>query len=357
MAVVRNYPDEFCIKPFAPEGYITVKNRQIVLQTRPEGLPKETDFSLRESPIPSPAEGQLLVRTCYLSVDPYMRGRISEIKSYAEPVELGQVMVGGTVGTVVESRHPDYRSGEVVVGYWGWQEYAVCEPESVERFDTSLAPMTTALGVLGMPGMTAYFGLLSVGRPKAGESVFVSGAAGAVGSLVGQIAKIQGCRVAGSAGSQEKVDYLEQLGFDAAFNYRAVQDYTTKIQEVCPKGIDVYFDNVGGPLTDAVFTLINLHARIAVCGQIDQYNATRPPRGPRLLWHLIVKRARVEGFLVSDFAARFPEARRQIADWIQEGKVRYRETVVDGLANAPRAFIGLFHGANLGKQLVRVADE
>ena len=204
--------------------------------------------------------------------------------------------------------------------------------------------------------MTAYFGLLEIGKPKAGETVFVSGAAGAVGSLVGQIAKIKGCRVVGSAGSQQKVDYLTgELGFDAAFNYKEVKDYAAKLQEVCPNGIDVYFDNVGGPLTDAVFTQINVGARIVVCGQIDQYNATRPPRGPRLLWHLIVKQARAEGFLVFQFANRFREGQQQMAQWIKEGKVKYQETIVDGLEYAPAAFIGLFHGENLGKQLVRVS--
>ncbi len=334
------------------------KNRQIILAARPEGLPKPSDFRMVETEMPTPPEGQFVVKIAYLSVDPYMRGRISEAKSYAEPVALGQVMVGSTVGTVVESRHPDYQRGDVVVGYSGWQEYALSDGQEEERFDTSVAPMSTALGVLGMPGMTAYFGLLEIGQPKPGETVFVSGAAGAVGSLVGQFAKIKGCRVIGSAGSQAKVDHLlGDLGFDAAFNYKEVKDYAAKLQEVCPKGIDVYFDNVGGPLTDAAFTQINVHARVVVCGQIDQYNATRPPRGARFLWHLIVKRARVEGFLVFEFWPRFAEARRQIADWLKEGKVKYRETIVDGLENAPAAFIGLFHGENIGKQLVRVSGE
>ena len=234
---------------------MTTMNRQIVLAARPEGLPKPSDFQLVETPVPKPNNGQFLVKTNYLSVDPYMRGRISEAKSYAEPVQINEVMVGGTVGTVVESRHPGYQAGEVVVGYWGWQEYAISNGQGVEKFDTSLAPMSTALGVLGMPGMTAYFGLLEIGKPKQGETVFVSGAAGAVGSLVGQIAKIKGCRVVGSAGSQQKVDYVTgELGFDAAFNYKEVKDYEAKLEEVCPNGIDVYFDNVGGPLTDAVFT-------------------------------------------------------------------------------------------------------
>lgn len=337
---------------------MTDKNRQILLAARPEGLPKESDFKLVEGPLPEPGEGQFLVKTNYLSVDPYMRGRISEAKSYAEPVAVGELMVGGTVGTIVQSRHSGYREGEVVVGYWGWQEYAVSDGEGVQRFDVLGVPMSYALDVLGMPGMTAYFGLLEIGRPKAGETVFVSGAAGAVGSLVGQIAKIHGCRAAGSAGSAEKTDYLlDELGFDAAFNYHDVDDYAAKLDEVCPDGIDVYFDNVGGKLTDAVFLRINLGARIVVCGQIDQYNATRPPRGPRMLWHLIVKRARAEGFLVFDFASRFPEGQRQMAQWLQQGKIKYRETITDGLENAAQAFIGLFQGENIGKQLVRVAAE
>lgn len=334
---------------------MTAQNRQIILAARPEGLPKESDFRLIASPMPEPGEGQFLVKIDYLSVDPYMRGRISEAQSYAEPVAIGEVMVGGTVGRVIESKHPQYKTGDVVVGYSGWQEYAVSGPREIQRFDTALAPMSTALGVLGMPGMTAWFGLLEVGKPKSGETVFVSGAAGAVGSLVGQIAKIQGCRVVGSAGTNAKVDWLVQdLGFDAAFNYKETDDYLARLKELCPEGIDVYFDNVGGKLTDAVFVHINERARIAVCGQIDQYNATRPPRGPRILWHLIVKRARVEGFLVFDFAARFPEAQQQIAQWLKAGKIKYQETIVDGLENAPRAFIGLFRGENLGKQLVRV---
>lgn len=337
---------------------MTNMNHQIILAARPEGLPKETDFDLVEAPVPEPTDGQFLVKNYYLSVDPYMRGRISEIKSYAEPVAIGDVMVGGTVGRVIESEHPSYKQGDVVVGYLGWQEYALSDGTGIQQFDSSLAPMSTALGVLGMPGMTAYFGLLEIGKPKPGETVFISGAAGAVGSLVGQIAKIQGCRVVGSAGSDEKVAWLvDDLGFDAAVNYRETSDYTAKLGEICPDGIDVYFDNVGGKLTDAVFLHINEKARVVVCGQIDQYNATRPPRGPRILWHLIVKRARVEGFLVFDFADRYPEGQQQMAEWIQAGKIKYRETVVDGLKNAPKAFIGLFSGENTGKQLVRLSEE
>lgn len=333
-----------------------MKNRQIVLAARPDGVPKESDFRLVETNVSPLTEGQFLARTGYLSVDPYMRGRMSETESYADPVGLGEVMVGGAVGTIVESRHPDYKPGDVVVGYWGWQEYAISDGQGIERFDESLASMSTALGVLGMPGMTAYFGLLDIGRPKAGETVFVSGAAGAVGSVVGQIAKIKGCRAVGSAGSPAKVELLlDELGFDAAFNYKETRAYAEKLQELCPEGVDIYFDNTGGPITDAVFTRLNVHARVVVCGQIDQYNATRPPRGPRLLWHLIVKRARAEGFLVFDYAHRYREAQEQLAGWIKAGRIEYRETITDGLENAPRAFIGLFQGENLGKQLVRVS--
>jgi len=325
-------------------GDVAVRNRQIILASRPDGLPRESDFRLRECETPSVGEGQLLIRTDYLSVDPYMRGRISGVKSYAEPVAVGEVMVGGTAGTVVESRHPDFQPGDVVVGYWGWQDATVSDGKGLERWDPSIAPLPASLGVLGMPGMTAYFGLLEIGRPRPGETVFVSGAAGAVGSLVGQIAKIKKARVIGSAGSAEKVAYLrDELGFDAAFNYKEVTDYAKTLDEVCPDGIDVYYDNVGGPLTDAVFPRLNVHARVVVCGQIDQYNAEEIPQGPRLLWHLIVKRATVQGFLVFDFADRYREARQQIAEWLAQGRIHYRETMVDGLENAPGAFIGLFH--------------
>lgn len=337
---------------------MSLTNRQIVLAARPQGMPRESDFQTVEQAVVSPQDNQFLVRTNYISVDPYMRGRMTERKSYVAPIPVGGVVEGGAVGTVVESQHAGFTPGDVVLGNWGWQEYALSDGRGVERVDTSLAPISTALGVLGMPGMTAYFGLLDVGQPKTGETVFVSGAAGAVGSLVGQIAKIQGCRVAGSAGSDDKVDYLrKELKFDAAFNYRSTDNLPAALDEACPDGIDVYFDNVGGPLTDAVFTRINIHARIVVCGQIGDYNSPDAPQGPRLLWHLIVKRARAEGFLVFEYADRYGEARRQLAQWLKEGRISYRETVVDRLDNTPKAFIGLFTGENTGKMLVRVAPE
>jgi NADPH-dependent curcumin reductase CurA len=278
-------------------------------------------------------------------------------KSYAPPVELGGVMVGGVVGQVVESHHPRFAAGEIVEGYFGWQQYAVSDGVGARKVDPSLAPISTALGVLGMPGLTAYFGLLEIGKPQPGETVVVSGAAGAVGSLVGQIAKIQGCHVVGIAGTDEKARYVvEELGFDSAFNYKSARNYRAKLKTLCPQGIDVYFDNVGGAITDAVIPLLNVRARLVICGQISQYNLERPEMGPRWLWALIVKQARAEGFLVFQFADRFEEGIRQMAQWLKEGKLKYRENIIEGLENAPRAFIGMLKGENIGKQLVKVAD-
>lgn len=334
---------------------MAVINRQIVLASRPEGVPQESNFRLVETELPSPSEGQFLVRTNYVSVDPYMRGRMTDRKSYVAPIPVGGVVEGGAVGTVIESRHEGFKPGAVVLGFWGWQEYALIDGRGVHPIDPKLAPISTALGVLGMPGMTAYFGLFDVGRPKPGETVFVTGAAGAVGSLVGQLAKIHGCYVAGSAGSDDKVEFLKnEAHFDVAFNYRTAGNLGKAIDAACPNGIDVYFDNTGGPITDAVFPRLNMKARVAVCGQIDQYN-TPDATGPRILWHLIVKRARAEGFLVSDYAERFPEAQKKIAQWLKEGRLTYRETVHDGLESTPKAFIGLFTGENTGKMLVRVS--
>jgi NADPH-dependent curcumin reductase CurA len=332
-------------------------NRQIALAARPTGLPSESDFRLVEAPVPTPGPGQFLVRIIYLSVDPYMRGRMSDRPSYAPPVQLGEVMVGGAVGRVVASQHPGFPEGGFVEGPFGWQEYALSDGKGARFVDSALAPLSTALGVLGMPGRTAYFGLLDVCNPQPGETVLVSGAAGAVGSVVGQIARLKGCRAVGVAGSDEKVNYLTgELGLDAAFNYKTAGDYVRKLKEVCPGGIDVYFDNVGGALTDAVFRTMDVHARIAVCGQISQYNLEKPETGPRLLWLLIVKRAKVQGFLVSDYAARYGEADRQLAEWVRAGQLKYRETVAHGIATAPRAFIDMLQGKNIGKQLVQVSE-
>ncbi len=333
-------------------------NRQITLAARPMGLPKESDFRLVESPVPEPGEGQLLVRTDYASVDPYMRGMIARPDSYAGPVAVGDVVPGGSVGTVVESRHPDHAEGQVVQGQWGWQGYTLSDGDGLRVVDPSLGPISTALGVLGMPGLTAYFGLLEIGRPVEGETVFVSAAAGAVGSVAGQIAKIVGCRAVGCAGSEQKVKWLlDELGFDAALNYRASKSLRAQVRRACPEGVDVYFDNVGGPITDTVLRSLNTGGRIVVCGQIDQYNNTQEAVGPRMLWQLIMKQARAEGFLVHQFAERHEEGRRRLAGWLSEGRLKYRETIVDGIENTPRAFIGLFSGENIGKMLVRVSAE
>ena len=333
------------------------QNRQFIFVSRPVGYPKESDFNLVSSPIPTPGDGEVLIRTCYLSVDPYMRGRMRKAKSYAASLEIGDVVLGGTVGQVIKSNHSDFREGDIVKAYLGWQEYGVVAGNAIQKVDRSLAPISTALGVLGMPGLTAYFGLLEVGQLKDGEHVLVSGAAGAVGSTAGQIAKIKGCRVVGVAGTDEKVNHIvNDLGFDDAFNYNSVTDYDGKLQEVCPEGIDVYFDNTGGPVTDAVFVNINLRGRMAICGQISQYNLQEPDLGPRLLWQLITKRARVEGLLVSDYADRHEDGLRQMAEWVQTGKLKYRETIIDGIENAAAAFIGMLKGGNIGKQLVKVSE-
>jgi NADPH-dependent curcumin reductase CurA len=332
-------------------------NRQITLAARPVGYPKETDFKLVESLVPEPGPGQVLLRAIYLSVDPYMRGRMRDAKSYATPVAIGGVMVGGVVAQVVQSNNPNFKQSDYVEGLLGWQEYAVSDGQGLRKLDPTLAPLSTAIGVLGMPGLTAYFGLLDICDPKPGETVFVSGAAGAIGSLVGQIAKIKGCKAVGTAGSDSKIEYLmNELGFDAAFNYKTVQDYREKLQELCTAGIDVYFDNVGGALTDAVFTLINPGARVSICGQISQYNLEKLEMGPRMLWTLIVKRARVEGFLVTQFADRFDQGLREMARWIKEGKLKYKEEFDYGIEHAPRAFIGMLKGQNTGKQLVKVSE-
>jgi NADPH:quinone reductase len=330
-------------------------NRQFVLASRPTGMPKESDFKLVGTPIPELKDGEMLAEALYLSVDPYMRGRISGMKSYAAPVEIGGMMVGGGVARVIESKNPGFAAGDVVDLYMGWQEFAVSNGRGARKLDPSIAPVSTALGVLGMTGMTAYFGLLDVCDPKPGETVVVSGAAGAVGSVVGQIAKIKTCKTVGIAGDDDKVDWIRrECGYDSAFNYKKTDNYPAKLKELCPNGIDVYFDNVGGPITDAVFGLLNVHARISICGQISQYNATKMEMGPRLLGALIVARAKVQGFLVSDYAPRFGPAMAEMAGWVRSGEIKYREDIIDGFENLPKAFIGLFEGENTGKRLVKV---
>jgi NADPH:quinone reductase len=329
-------------------------NRQFVLASRPDEMPDDSTFRMVASPVPELKDGELLVRAVYLSVDPYMRGRLRQARSYAPPVEIGGVMVGGGAGRVIESKNRDFAVGEIVEIYMGWQEYAVSNGKGLRKLDPSV-PVPVSLGLFGGTGLTAYFGLLDVCDPKPGETVVVSGAAGAVGSVVGQIAKIKGCRTVGIAGSAEKVEWLKrECGFDEAFDYRTATDYSAKLQELCPKGIDVYFDNVGGPITDAVLTLINTGARISICGQISQYNNSKPELGPRLLHMLIVARAKMQGFLISDYAPRFAAAGAELAAWYRAGRLKSSEDIVEGFENLPRAFIGLFKGENTGKRLVKV---
>ena len=332
-------------------------SRQVRLAARPSGAPKDSDFELTETPMPTPGEGEMLVRVAYLSLDPYMRGRMNDAPSYAPPVAIGEVMVGGAVGEVVASEAAGFSAGDIVEGRLGWRTHALARAEDVRKVDPALAPISTALGVLGMPGLTAYFGLLDVGRPVPGQTVVVSAASGAVGAVVGQIARIEGCRAVGIAGLDEKVAYVTgELGFDAGINYRT-QDVDTALRDAAPDGVDVYFDNVGGPVTDAVFNHVNRRARIVICGQVSQYNLTEPDLGPRNLRFLIVHRARIEGFLVFDYQNRYDEGLAALAGWIADGRLKYREDITDGLENAPAAFRGMLEGRNFGKQLVRVGPE
>ncbi|MCL0028814.1 NADP-dependent oxidoreductase [Dehalococcoidia bacterium] len=332
-------------------------NRRIVLASRPTGYPREGDFRVEVEQVPRPGEGQVLVRIIWLSLDPYMRGRMREAESYAPSLQIRSVMVGGTVGEIIESRTPNFIVGDIVEGGLGWQEYALSNGVNLRKVDLALGPMSTALGVLGMPGITAYFGMLDIGLPVPGDTVVVSAAAGAVGQLAGQIARISGCRVVGIAGTGEKVDFIvDELRFDHGINYKT-EDVTEALAMVCPSGVDVYFDNVGGSVTDAVLQHINDGARISVCGQISQYNLEEPELAPRSMGLLITKQARMEGFLVGKFASRSEEARHRMANWIQSGQLRYREDVVSGLENAPAAFIGMMKGENFGKLLIQVSDE
>ena len=332
------------------------RNRQILFVKRPAGMPDESCFRLVTSSIPQPTNGQLLLRTRFLSVDPYMRGRMNDRRSYVAPFQLNEVLTGGSIGEVIESKSAAFVKGDLVIGNLGWQEYSVACEKEMRKIHPAITSVSTALGVLGMPGLTAYFGLLDIGKPKQGETVVVSGAAGAVGSVVGQIAKIHRCRVVGIAGSDKKTKYLvDELGFDAAINYRTVPDLRKSLKEACPGGVDIYFDNVGGDISDAVISLINNHARIPLCVQISLYNDAQTPTGPRLQPRLLTFSALMQGFLVHNYEDRFDAGIRQLADWLKEEKLKYAENVVEGLENAPKAFIGLFAGENLGKQIVKVS--
>jgi NADPH-dependent curcumin reductase CurA len=333
---------------------VGTRNRRVTMASRPTGFPTEADFSVEESEVGEPGPGEVLARNLWVSVDPYQRGRMSTQRSYAKGLEIGDVMTAQAIGEIVESNDPRYSPGDLVVGQLGWQDYAVTRAGSVRRVPDFLDPPTLALHAVGATGFTAYFGLLDVGRPKAGDTVVVSGAAGAVGQIVGQIAKIAGCRTVGIAGGPEKARECEVNGYDVGIDYKG-DDLRSALREACPDGVDVYFDNVGGEISAAVHSRLNLGARIVICGQVSQYNIERPEPTfyPSLL---IVYRARMEGFLVTDYAHRYEEAAMRLAGWVAEGKIRWTEHVTEGLGNAPKAFIGMLNGENRGKALVKVAD-
>lgn len=328
-------------------------NRQWTLASRPVGPPKVTDFAMKEAPIPSPEHGELLLKTEWLSLDPYMRGRMNDSKSYTPGVGIGEVMTGETIGVVLESRAPAISAGEYIVSRTGWQEYAVQHSSAVRKLNPKVAPVSTALGVLGMPGLTAYFGTFDVIRAKTGDTLVVSAASGAVGAIVGQLAKFTGCRVIGIAGSVEKISYIvDHLGFDAGINYKS-EHVADRLAALCPNGIDGYFDNVGGEITDAVLENLATGARIAICGQVSQYNNSEPEMGPRNLRALLTSQAGMQGFLVSQFAQRFPDALERMTNWVVNGSLKYREDVVEGFEEMPNALIGILSGSNFGKLLVK----
>ena len=335
-----------------------MQNRQILLASRPHGEPTLDNFELVEMQLPSPAPGQLLLRSLYLSLDPYMRGRMSGEKSYASPVEIGGVMGGQAVAEVVESNHPDHRVGEIVLAPVGWQEYMLSDGDGLQEIDPALGPVSYALGVLGMPGLTAYTGLLNIGQPQPGETLVVAAASGAVGSVVGQIAKLKGCSVIGIAGGAEKCRYVkEELGFGDCLDHRE-PNLADRLRTACPEGIDIYFENVGGEVFTAVFPLLNNFARIPVCGLIAHYNATEAPAGPdrlpQLMHQLLVKRLTFRGYIVSDFASQYPQFLEEVGGWLRDGRIKYKEDVTEGLENAPRELIGMLRGENFGKKIVRV---
>ena len=337
-------------------------NHRIVLNSRPVGAPTPENFRIEEAPIAAPATGEVLLRTLYLSLDPYMRGRMSDGPSYAAPVALGEVMVGGTVSRVESSNHPDFKPGDLVLGQSGWQSLALSDGNGLNKLDAAMTHPSLALGVLGMPGFTAYMGLLDIGQPKAGETVVVAAASGAVGSVVGQIAKLKGCHVVGIAGGADKCRYVvDELGFDACIDHRS-PDLKQQLASACPKGIDVYFENVGGAVFDAVLPLLNTKARVPVCGLIAHYNDTTLPPGPDRLGlltrTLLIKRIKMQGFIIfDDYAHRYGEFFAEMSQWLKDGKIKFREDVIDGLENAPQAFIGLLEGKNFGKLVVRVARD
>ena len=330
-----------------------MQNKRVVLASRPAGEVVEDNFRIESAALPQPAQGEVLVKNLWLSLDPYMRGRMSDAKSYVKGVELGEVMVGQTVGEVVESKHPEFKPGEKVLTQLGWQHYGVSKGQDLNRVKEGQAPLSYYLGILGMPGMTAYFGLKEIGQPKAGETVVVSAASGAVGSVVGQLAKLWGARAVGIAGGREKCDYVaRELGFDACIDYKA-GNLQRDLREACPKGVDVYFENVGGEMLDTLLRQMNVFSRIVVCGLIAEYS-TSQPYGLKMIRSVLVNRIRMQGMIVFDWKERYGEALASLGNYLKQGKLKYRESVLEGLDNAPRGLIGLLKGKNFGKQLVKL---
>ena len=339
----------------------TEKNRQILLASRPRGEPGPDNFKLVETAVPEAGPGQMLLHTVYLSLDPYMRGRMDAGASYAQPVEVGKVMEGSAVCAVVKSNLPPYQAGDIVVAGTGWQEYSLSDGEGVQKVDPALGPISYALGVLGMPGLTAYTGLLNIGKPQPGETLVVAAASGAVGSVVGQIAKVKGCRVIGIAGGEQKCRFVkEDLGFDGCLDHRQ-PNLAERLQAACPNGIDIYFETVGGAVFDAVLPLLNNFARIPVCGLIAHYNATELPAGPDrvplLMRNILTKRLTFRGFIVFDYGSQFGDFITDMSGWLRDGQVKYREDITDGLENAPRELVGLLKGENFGKKIIRVSPD
>ncbi|MEX9252225.1 NADP-dependent oxidoreductase [Pseudenterobacter timonensis] len=339
----------------------TTRNRRWVLASRPKGAPVADNFRLEEQPLPEPGQNEILLRTIWLSLDPYMRGRMSDEPSYSPPVEIGAVMVGGTVSRVAQSNHPDYKEGDWVLSYNGWQEYALSDGKDLVKLGETEHP-SWSLGILGMPGFTAYMGLLDIGQPKAGETLVVAAATGPVGATVGQIGKIKGCRVVGVAGGAEKCRHaVEALGFDACIDHRA-DDFASQLKNACPDGIDIYYENVGGAVFDAVLPLLNTSARVPVCGLVSGYNATDLPAGPDrlplLMGTILKKRIRMQGFIINqDYGHRIEEFQREMGEWVKGGKIHYREQVTEGLEKAPDTFKGMLEGKNFGKVVIRVAND
>lgn len=333
-------------------------NRQVLLKSRPEGIPDARNFEIVTGPVPKPGDGEILVRNAFLSVEPAMRGWVSAVANYSEPVAIGAVMRSLAAGRVVESKHPDFHAGDRVTGWFGWQDYAAVPAQAVQsRFTDPDLPLSATLGVLGLNGVTAYFGLLDVGQPKSGETVVVSTAAGAVGSCVGQIAKIKGCRTVGIAGGPQKVRLCrDEFGYDAAIDYKN-DELDAALEAACPDGVDVYFDNTCGAISDVVYRHLRVGARVVICGTASIASWDPVPQGPRIERYLLVKRARVQGFVIFDFASRYAEARAALAQWVKSGAIRYREDVLDGIEQAPGAVAGLYRGENLGKRLIRLTAE